>query len=1185
MPVRLVSQEEPLPGYRLVERLGRGGFGEVWKVEAPGGLMKAMKFVFGDLEASEEAGRPAEQELKALHRVKTIRHPYILSLERFDIIDGQLIIVMELADRNLWDRFRQCRAEGHQGIPREELLRYMEETAEALDLMNDQYKIQHLDVKPQNIFLVHNRVKVADFGLAKAFEGARATVTGGVTPVYAAPETFEGSISRFTDQYSLGIVYQELLTGTRPFNGQTTRQLLLQHLNGIPDLSSLPHTDRAAVERALSKDPNTRWPSCTELVAALRQAGAAPTAVSPEPTGVDSVLRTRMDTPRPGELPPPPSSPVSPPARSAPRPPGSGVIGFPMRSLANTPGPGSAGLVTPRLVTPQAAAGSGVIPAQTLQRPQVFQTGRMSSLGIAPPEKDGDGVLFPALVVAIGQTGLEVLRRFRQMIRDRYGAPDALPTVRFLYLDTDPDAAAAATSDPDPLPPKEVVVARLNRPAHYLQSGGVPQVETWMPPGLLYQLPKNPGPAAGVRAFGRLALCDNYRVVAQRIRQEIETFLTDDPLDKSGEQTGLGVRTNRPRAYVLAGLAGGTGSGMLVDLAFVLKHELRAVGYRKPETVGVLFVPPADRASQKPAALANTYAALAEVRHFASGVRYQHRFDPAEAPVTDADGPFARHIVFELPKAAKERDRARVFGLAARGLFTELFSTAGQVTDEVRASVPATGDVAEPVASVFGLHRLTWPRAELLTAATRRFSQRLLLRWAAKETGPLVGVIRQWLDDQWPAHKLDPRSIRHRFDQVVRDVLRDDPEIVFDGAIHSLRAGGNRVDPEAACEVLDQLIKLVGKPPEENDPAGTLDGPLREAQKTFAKDAEKAVATMAVQFIELPQYRLPGAEEALNQLGDRVKETIADLEAVRRDQAREVREAFVKLFHAIGGLGTTGGLAAITGRRSSLSHEVLDTLRAYPLKRLRLAETDAVLGFYRTLAGGLPEVLRDINYCRTRLGEMVQMLADQATPAADPAATTVILPPGCKTLDDAADEFIRGLAPEDLLAFDQALQKDVAKKFRAVARVCTKAGREAEFVALVTAQARAFLDARLERADPAAALDRYHDDPVAVRKLLAAGYEKACPDLTAVAGPVPAEATILGAPFGEAGDWVREAAADACPGVDFVPAVVEDDILIWREYPKVGLITLPQMAAAAREAYQTADQSPHTRADIAWAGG
>src|SRR3954466_16134699 len=123
MAVRLIAHEEALPGYRLIERLGRGGFGEVWKGEAPGGLLKAIKFVFGDLDAADEDGRPAEQELKALNRVKQIRHPYVLSLERFDIVDGHLIIVMELADRNLWDRFKECRTQGRPGVPRGELLR------------------------------------------------------------------------------------------------------------------------------------------------------------------------------------------------------------------------------------------------------------------------------------------------------------------------------------------------------------------------------------------------------------------------------------------------------------------------------------------------------------------------------------------------------------------------------------------------------------------------------------------------------------------------------------------------------------------------------------------------------------------------------------------------------------------------------------------------------------------------------------------------------------------------------------------------------------------------------------------------------------------------------------------------------------------------------------------------------
>src|SRR5256885_16893695 len=112
MAVQLSNQTEPIPGYKLIERLGRGGFGEVWKAEAPGGLLKAIKFVFGEIRENKDKASAGDQKLRALNRIKTIRHPYILSLERVDIIDSQLIIVMELADRNLADRFKDGRTQG-----------------------------------------------------------------------------------------------------------------------------------------------------------------------------------------------------------------------------------------------------------------------------------------------------------------------------------------------------------------------------------------------------------------------------------------------------------------------------------------------------------------------------------------------------------------------------------------------------------------------------------------------------------------------------------------------------------------------------------------------------------------------------------------------------------------------------------------------------------------------------------------------------------------------------------------------------------------------------------------------------------------------------------------------------------------------------------------------------------------
>jgi serine/threonine protein kinase len=286
------ANTEPIPGYRLLEPLGKGGFGEVWKCQAPGGMLKAVKFVEGNDELDQGESN-AEQELRALENIKGLRHPFLLSIERVEIVEGNLVIVSELADRSLHDLLETHRAAGRPGIPRAEALAYLFEAAEVLDFLNHEHGLQHLDIKPRNLLLVGRHIKVGDFGLVASLSevGTRSDALAGITPLYASPEIFDGHPSPYSDQYSLAVSYMELLTGETPYKARNSRQLMMMIATLEPDLSKLIEGDRAVVARAMSKAPAGRFSSCTEFVDALAR-------VSPPTTsGVYRARTTALEVP------------------------------------------------------------------------------------------------------------------------------------------------------------------------------------------------------------------------------------------------------------------------------------------------------------------------------------------------------------------------------------------------------------------------------------------------------------------------------------------------------------------------------------------------------------------------------------------------------------------------------------------------------------------------------------------------------------------------------------------------------------------------------------------------------------------------------------------------------------------------------------------------------------------------
>ncbi|HEV3119358.1 MAG TPA: serine/threonine-protein kinase [Gemmataceae bacterium] len=248
--------------YTLLECIGRGSFGEVWRAEAPGGLEVAVKMLRGSLALDED-----RRELEALVLMRRLRHAYLVSLHGYWLMPDQLVIVMELAEGSLRGRLAECRHKGQNGIPGEEVARYMLEAAEALDYLHS-HDVLHRDIKPENLLYQGGHVKVADFGLSRVFEQTRGMVTtcGAGTPAYVAPEVFwQGKVGPRSDQYSLAAAYVELRLDRVLFPDRNWSRCMTDHLRRTPDLAPLPAAEQAVLLKALAKDTNDRFATCSEF--------------------------------------------------------------------------------------------------------------------------------------------------------------------------------------------------------------------------------------------------------------------------------------------------------------------------------------------------------------------------------------------------------------------------------------------------------------------------------------------------------------------------------------------------------------------------------------------------------------------------------------------------------------------------------------------------------------------------------------------------------------------------------------------------------------------------------------------------------------------------------------------------------------------------------------------------------
>lgn len=288
---------DTLGDYRVVELLGSGGMGSVYRVK---NLLtdreEAMKVLLPDLGTAPDLAERFGREIK-IHA--SLEHPHIASLRTAIRVDNQLLMIMELVEGvSLEKRLRESPVDLWQSVD------WLLQVLSALAYAHERGVI-HRDIKPANIMLTRaGTAKLTDFGVASAAAENRLTRTGMAIGSlhYMSPEQIQaGPVDARSDIYSLGITFYEMLTGRRPFSGDSEYQLMKAHLEGratpISQLNpAVPYPLSVAAARAMARRPEDRFQTAREFKSAIEVARESCRELPMESTRAGLTSRSFDDT-------------------------------------------------------------------------------------------------------------------------------------------------------------------------------------------------------------------------------------------------------------------------------------------------------------------------------------------------------------------------------------------------------------------------------------------------------------------------------------------------------------------------------------------------------------------------------------------------------------------------------------------------------------------------------------------------------------------------------------------------------------------------------------------------------------------------------------------------------------------------------------------------------------------------
>jgi hypothetical protein len=617
------------------------------------------------------------------------------------------------------------------------------------------------------------------------------------------------------------------------------------------------------------------------------------------------------------------------------------------------------------------------------------------------------------------------------------------------------------------LKPSEVYHLPLQPVSHYRRRQ-LDQLNEWLPREKLYALPRSLK-TQGARALGRLAFTDNYLRLLARLKREILQANHPDALYQSVTQTGLALRDNTPRVYVV-GCASGGSSGQIIDLGYAVRRLLKQMQYPEANVVSLLFCGAPDDPATPRQEQANVYATLTELNHFSDPtVPFAAQYGMDGPRLVDEGSPYDCTYLLTLQNRTPEARREAMAHLGSY-LFHELTTPLGLRLERCRQRALLMD--GSPFRSL-GTFGVWFPRGLMLRLAARRVCRRILEDWQLQGSPSAHAEVEASYARLVADPELTTEALAGRITDSARQHLEGAPSEVLTRLLAGLEEQSQQLiaqdDPGGwARQALQRVMEWLGSGVQHssNGTSGKSGERLNVMQRKsrLSKSLETAAAHLAEEWeqrftgaafglMEHPGRRIAAAEAALTRLIQFCSETSATQEQRLTQLHDRTRQSQQQLQTAVEACVTGGGFAWFGNRTRRQLRVFMDHLAAFARQCLAEDLATTVTQFYQTLRGRLTDRLRDLALCRQRLRHLQETLetAEYAgednsndiyedesmsqTPMLSPETfweslrdsrtIRVVLPEGATDLIQAAARFVQTLSGEQWTQVDQSFQDQV----------------------------------------------------------------------------------------------------------------------------------------------------------------